>query len=82
MALPEVVPVHTAAGLAHDFACLAFMEMILNHRGGFFSFTLIPQIFVSEVFLLSAFQLLKSLISEEGWEVAVRLYRLGALSEK
>lgn len=76
------MPIHTAAGLAHDFTCLALMEMIFNHRGGFFSFTLIPQIFVSEVFLLSAFLLLKSLISEEGGEAAVRLYRLGALSEK
>lgn len=30
LALPDVVPVHTAAGLAHDSACLAFMEMILK----------------------------------------------------
>lgn len=63
--LVEVVPVYTTAGLAHDVACWAFMETIPNSRG-FFSSALILQIFVSEVFLLSAFLLLNSLFSEEG----------------
>lgn len=77
------MPVCTTAGLAHNAACLDFTEMIPNSRGFFFSSALILQIFVSEVFLPSAFLLLKSLNSEEGWEdAAVSQYDRGALCEK
>lgn len=50
---------------------------------GFFSSALILQVFVSEVFLFSAFLLLKSLFSEEGWQdPSVTQDRLQVLCEK